>query len=111
MRRRGFGGDGGAVPEQQEIIHLGDHVEGIVLAWRNATREERRDMLRLMPDAAYVDLGQQLVVGLKPKPSFLPLFNLKEPVKAGQILLATTLTRGDPDRIRTGDLCLDRAVC
>ena len=87
-----------SVPEQQEIVHLGDHVEGVVLAWRNATDEERRGMLKLMLDAIYVDLDRQVIVGLKPKPSFLPLFNLEEPVRAGEIVLTTSLTAGDPDR-------------
>ena len=92
-------------------MHIGDSVEGIVLAWENATKEERRNMLRLMLEAVYVDTVSKEVVGLKPKPSFLPLFSMKEPVKAGEFLLSTNLTAGDPDRIRTGDLCLDRAVC
>ena len=65
-------------------------------------------MLRLMLEAVYMDTLSMEVVGLKPKPSFLPLFGMKEPVKAGEIVLSTNLTAGDPDRIRIGDLCLDR---
>ncbi len=36
-----------------------------------------------MLDAVYVDMVQGLVLGLKPKPEFLPLFNLGEPVTTG----------------------------
>ena len=71
------------------------------MAWENATKEERRDMLRLMLEAVYMDTVSMEVVGLKPKPSFLPLVGMKEPVKAGEIVLSTNLTAGDPDRIRT----------
>ena len=80
------------LPEEHEVVRLGDHVEGIPSAWRHATKEERRDMLRLMLEAIYVDLDTKQMVGVRPKPSFLPLFNLKEPVEAGEMLLTTRLT-------------------
>ena len=72
-----------------------------------ATKEERHQLLTMMLAAVYVDMKVGEVVGIEPKPEFLPLFNLKEPVRAGEKVLVT----GDPDRIRTDDLCLDRAVC
>ena len=37
----------------------------------------------------YVDMTQGLVLGLKPKPEFLPLFNLDEPVTTGDSELVT----------------------
>jgi len=40
-------------------------------------------LLSLILDAVYVDMGQGLVLGLKPKPEFLPLFNLGELVTTG----------------------------
>ena len=40
-------------------------------------------MLSIMLDAVYVDMAQGLVLGLKPKPEFLPIFNLDEPVTTG----------------------------
>ena len=33
----------------------------------------------MMLDAVYVDIAQGLVLGLKPKPEFLPLSHLSEP--------------------------------
>ena len=63
--------------------------------------------LTMMLDAVYVEMKSGEVVGIKPKPEFLPLFNLKEPVRAGERVLVI----GDPDRIRTDDLWLDRPVC
>ena len=46
-------------------------------------------MLSMMLDAVYVDMTQGLVLGLKPKPEFLPLFNLGEPVTTGDSELVT----------------------
>ena len=43
----------------------------------------------MMLDAVYVDMAQGLVLGLKPKPEFLPLFNLGEPVTIGDSELVT----------------------
>ena len=81
--------------EGQAVVQLGDNVEGLVLAWQGATKEERHQMLRLMLDAVYVDVNEKTVVGLQPKPPFLPLFNLEEPVQAGQTtqLIATAHDR------------------
>jgi len=43
----------------------------------------------MMLDAVYVGMNQGLVPGLKPKPEFLPLFNLGEPVTTGDSELVT----------------------
>ena len=51
--------------------------------------EERHQLLSMMLDAVYVDMARGLVIGLKPKPEFLPLFNLGEPVTTGDAELVT----------------------
>jgi len=81
-------------------------VEGVVAAWEIATREERREMLQMMLDAVYIDMTTKEVVGLKPKAAFLPLFNLDEPVKAGEVVLATSLTAGALDSSPSPDTLL-----
>ena len=58
-------------------------------AWGAATLEERHQLLSMMLDAVYVDMTQGMVLGLKPKPEFLPLFNLGEPVTTGDSELVT----------------------
>ena len=58
-------------------------------AWGSATLEERHQLLSMMLDAVYVDMTQGLVIGLKPKPEFLPLFYLGEPVTTGDSELVT----------------------
>ena len=81
-------------PEDDQLVRLGDHVEGLVEAWREATDKERHELLTMMLDAVYADMLTGEVVAVRPKPEFLPLFNLKEPVRAGELILVT----GDPDR-------------
>ena len=46
----------------------------------------RHDLLKMMLDRVYVDMTEATVVGVQPKPPFLPLFNLKEPVRSGEAL-------------------------
>ena len=58
-------------------------------AWSAASLEKRHQLLIMMPDAVYVDMAQGLVLGLKPKPEFLPLFNLGEPITTGDSELVT----------------------
>ena len=50
---------------------------------------ERQQLLTMMLDAVYVDMAQDPVLGLKPEPEFLPLFNLGEPVTTGDSELVT----------------------
>ena len=71
------------------VIQLGDHIEGFVEAWAMATKEERQQLLTIMLDAVNVDMKDAEIVGVKPKPEFLPLFNLKEPVRSGETVLVT----------------------
>ena len=77
------------VSVDDEVVRYGDHIEGLVEAWGAATLEERHQLLAMMLDAVYVDMTQGLVLGLKPKPEFLPLFNLGEPVTTGDAELVT----------------------
>ena len=50
----------------------------------------------MMLDAVYVNMARGLVLGLKPKPEFLPLFNLGEPVTTGD----AELVNGDWSRVQ-----------
>ena len=53
-------------------------------------------MLSIMLDGVYADMVQGLVLGIKPKPEFLPLFNLGEPVTTGDLELVTGGITGQP---------------
>jgi len=81
--------DATRVSVYDEVLRYGDHIKGLVEAWEGATLEERHQLLTMMLDAVYVDMTQGLVLGLKPKPEFLPLFNLGEPVTTGDSELVT----------------------
>jgi hypothetical protein len=65
----------------------GDHIE----SWFGACAagQKRHQLLTMMLDAVYVDMTQGLVLGLKLKPEFLPLFNLGKPVTTGNAELVT----------------------
>jgi hypothetical protein len=52
-----------------------------------ATLEERLQLLTMMLDSVHVDMAQGLVLVLEPKPEFLRLFNLNEPVTTGDLEL------------------------
>lgn len=87
-------------PVDAQLVVLGDHVEGLVEAWDAATKEERHQLLAMMLEAVYVDMKNAEVVGVKPKPEFLPLFNLRKPVKSGETILVTS--EMDQGRSRPG---------
>ena len=64
----------------------------------------RRQINPPCPDACLFTLGLWLrhaveasLVGLKPKAAFLSLFNLDGPLRAGEVVLATSLTAGTLD--------------
>ena len=79
-------------PREEEVIHFGDHVEGMLEAWHLATREEKRDLLKMMVEAIYVDVQLGKLVAIQVEPAFKPLFQVwldnedpkKLPVGSGQ---------------------------
>ena len=81
--------DATRVSVDDQVVRYGDHIEGLVEAWGAATLEERHQLLTMVLDAVYVDMAQGLVLGVKPKPEFLPLFKLGEPVTTGDAELVT----------------------
>ena len=67
-------------------------------------------MLSMMLDAVYVDMTRGVVLGLKPKPEFLPLFNLGEPVTTGDSELVTGGMEQSRTIPRTRADCVGNAV-
>ena len=101
-------------PQGDEVIVLGDHIEGLLDAWHCATREEKRDILRMMLQAVYVDVPKKKLVALQVKPTFKPLFRAwlenEEPQQV-QLRFTSDIVFGDPEGIRTPDLQRDKLVC
>ena len=72
------------------------------VAWSKATSEQKNRLARQLFDIIWTK--NERVVSVRPRPELRPLFQISEECQAKSL-------SGDPDRIRTGDLCLDRAVC
>ncbi len=94
----------------------GDELERMLKVWEAATLEERSKLVGMIFDAVYVDTEAKEIVAYRPKNPYRALFALCEGLREEAGLLVTQRYEelagiGDPDRIRTGDLCLDRAVC
>ncbi len=101
-------------PAEEEVLVLGDHVEGLLEAWGHATKEEKRDLLKMMLEAVYVDVPGKKLVALQVKPAFKPLFRAwldnEEPQQVS-LRFGSNIVYGDPDGIRTHDLQLDKLAC
>lgn len=95
--------------DDSEVISLGDNVEGLLAAWRSASRKERQQILTSMIDAVYVELEERAVVALQVKPPFKPLFRawLDTGTQPGPVRVwfgdaksrKHDLVHGDPERI------------
>ena len=88
----------------------------ILLSVDAATYEERAQLVKMVFEAAYVDTEAKQIVAYGPRDQYRALFTLCQRLRAEAGLIVTggydeLVSIGDPDRIRTGDLCLDRAVC
>jgi len=62
------------LPEQTRLGELASLVETLAASWDRATREERRDMIRLIFDGIYCDPAEKRLVVLQPNPDFIVLF-------------------------------------
>ena len=96
-----------AVPDEGPAMSAGAYVEDLSSLWRAATPIERRAVVLSVLDAVYVDVDNKQVVSIQPKADFLPLLAAASPTWG----LAGPMLHGDPDRIRTDDLQLDKLAC
>ena len=71
-------------------------------AWEEATPEQRNRLAGALFDLIWV--RNERVVAVRPRPELRPFFQISEECQDGSL-------SGDPDRIRTGDLRLDRPIC
>ena len=70
--------------------------------WEVATPRERHEMAALVFEAVYVNFETAEVVSVKPRRAFLD---------ALRFVMCQMQLLGDPERIRTADLHLDRVAC
>ena len=91
-------------PEQRPDV-LGvfrGFLENVATAWEKGTDGQKNRLARQMFDLVWT--SDEKVVAVRPRAELRPFFQVSEHCQEKSLF-------GDPDRIRTGDLCLDRAVC
>ncbi len=91
-------------PEQRPDV-LGvfrGFLENVATAWEKGTDGQKNRLARQMFDVVWT--SDEKVVAVRPRAELRPFFQVSEYCQEKSLA-------GDPDRIRTGDLCLDRAVC
>ena len=90
------------VPEVQASKEAGKLLQDLPRLWSLANLEEQRKLLVRMLDAVYIDTKNNLIVAVKPKPPFKPVFQvaasrkgsdiriLNEPLKGSSVFLVET---------------------
>jgi hypothetical protein len=86
----------------QELDRLASFLGSVSTAWNEAGPELRKELARTLFDEVHVE--DKRVVASPPRPKLEPFFQINLECQEKDIA-------GDPDGIRTRDLCLDRAVC
>ncbi len=84
------------VPDERRTLSAIKVAQDFATAWDQSRPERRKQLLGMMFEAVKIRDGSPVAV--RPKPELAPLF-------------AVRVHTGGPDRIRTGDLVLDRDVC
>ena len=77
-------------------------MDSVSTTWDEADQEHRHKLARILFEEVQVE--NKRVVAVKPRPELEPFFLMNLECQGKDIA-------GDPDGIRTRDLCLDRAVC
>ena len=90
------------VPEVQASEEAGKLLQDLPRLWSLANLEEQRKLLVSMLDAIYIDTKNNLIVAVKPKPPFKPVFQvaasreksdisiLNEPLEGSSVFLVET---------------------
>lgn len=71
--------DGLVVPEERSTLQAGHLLENLPLLWEKANVEERHSILNGFLECVYVEIQKPgTVVGIKPKPQFMGLFQFMD---------------------------------
>ena len=62
------------MPEETRLGNVASLVETLAASCDDATAEERRDMIRLIPDRIYSDPAAKRLLTLQPKLDFIVMF-------------------------------------
>ncbi len=88
------------LPEAEEIKHCVDDLRSLL---KSGTLSERRSFIKTFVKEVAVSGDEAILSYTMPMPP--------RDATSEWASVLPTMQSGDPDRIRTGDLCLDRAVC
>ena len=78
------------VPGVDAAVEAGKLLENLPMLWGQANLDERRRTLLTMLDAVYVDtLEERSIVAIRPKPAFLPLFQVATTREGSDVVLIT----------------------
>ena len=90
------------VPEASAAEQAGKLILDLSRLWSEANLEERRKLLLTMLDAVYIDAKNNLIVAIRPKPPFRPVFQVaasregtgirivNEPLESSSLFLVET---------------------
>ena len=80
------------LPEADAAAEAGRLISQLPSLWAGANLEERRKLLLTMVDAVYVDTKENIIVAIKPKAPFKPVFEVATTRKGSEVVLVH-----DPD--------------
>jgi len=63
------------IPKEGEMVRAGEKLKSMLVIWDEATEAEKARMLSIMLDAVYCDTDRKMIVAIKPKSPFLPVFS------------------------------------
>ena len=76
------------VPEADAAVEAGRLIEDLPKLWEEASLPERRKLLLSMLDGVYFDTkGEKALVAIKPKPAFVPIFQVAVTREGSQVIL------------------------
>ena len=84
------------LPDERRILEAVRLAQDVPMVWDAARPERKRQLVWAIFESVKIQEGR--IVSVRPKPEVAPL-------------LALRVRNSGPDRIRTGDLVLDRDVC
>ncbi len=87
---------------ERTLERFANVLKSVKAGWTEASQAQRNRLARVLFEEVKVQDKQ--VLAIKPVPEVEAFFRVSYECQRKSLA-------GDPDRIRTGDLCLDRAVC
>lgn len=58
------------LPDNPQVVSAGEYLENLGMLWEAATLKEQRDITRMLLEATYVNVVEQRIVAIEPKPAF-----------------------------------------